>query len=173
MVKNKKAVSAMIGYILLVSFGIVMSVIVFNYLQTYVPKDLGGCPSGTSMILKDYSYDPGSGQLNLTIKNNGKFNVAGFFIHAANETGVEIATIDLSKSVKDENGTKLYGNAIVANLGEENLIKPNKENNYIFNTYGAYGELKIIDITPMRFQEENGRTRPITCSESKSREILG
>jgi len=43
MVRNKKAVSAIIGYVLLVTMGIVMSVIVYNYLKTYVPADALDC----------------------------------------------------------------------------------------------------------------------------------
>lgn len=172
MVKNKKAVSAIVGYVLLVSFGVIMAVIVFNYLQTYVPKDLGSCPDGTSMFLKDYAYNCTSGQLNISLKNNGKFNIAGFFINGANDSDVKIATIDLSKNIDNED-TKLYGSAIVPQLGNENLIRPNHEQVYVFENLNSYGDLKIIEIIPMRFQEDNGRIRPVSCSQTKIRETLG
>ena len=37
-ITNKKAISPMIGYILLISAAVVMSVIVYTWLRTYIPK---------------------------------------------------------------------------------------------------------------------------------------
>ena len=51
---KKKGVSAIVGYVLLISFGVVMSVIVYSYLKTYTPKDALTCPDGVSIFLKDY-----------------------------------------------------------------------------------------------------------------------
>ena len=45
----------MIGYILLISMTIMMSIIVYQWVKTYVPKDLPDCPDGTSVMIKEIS----------------------------------------------------------------------------------------------------------------------
>jgi len=112
--KNKKAISAMIGYILLISIAVVMSVIIFTWLKTYIPKAALECPDTTSLFIKNYTCVEG-GELNLTIRNNGNFNVAGYFIRVANVSGQELATIDLSQKLKSEFGGITIGNSILVN----------------------------------------------------------
>ena len=67
----------MIGYVLLVVIAIVMSMIVFQYIRTYVPKDIVECPGGISVFIQEAKYDCDADTLEVTIKNNGRFNVAG------------------------------------------------------------------------------------------------
>jgi hypothetical protein len=169
MVKNKKGLSVVIGYVLLISLGVIMSVIVFTYLKSYVPKDLTSCPEGSSLFLDDYSCS--SGQLNISMKNNGKFNLGGFFILGGNNSEGQLATYDLSRYLQDPDG-RLYGNAVVVNLGEQNLFHPNDKNGYIFNIGGAILGLNAIEIIPMRFEEDRGKMRLVTCSSSKIREEI-
>ena len=160
MVKSKKGVSAIIGYVLLITFGIIMSVIVYNYLKTYVPKEALNCPDGVSIVLQN--YDCNSNEINLTIKNNGKFNLAGFFIHGSNDADVEIATIDLSKNLSSSG--EIYGGAILVDLGSENLMKPGAETGY---TFDIDSNLESIELVPARFQEENNKIRFVSCGNAK------
>ncbi len=166
MVKNKKGISAMIGYVLLITFGIIMGVIVYNYLKTYVPKEALNCPSDVSIVLQNYDCE--SNQLNLTLKNNGKFNLAGFFVHASNNTDQEIATIDLSQYLAI--GGELYGSAIVVQIGNENLIKPGFEIGYTFDNIPD--NMQLIEFIPARFQEENNKIRFVSCGDSKVTEKI-
>jgi len=75
--QNKKGVSLMISYVLLVTVAIIMSIIVFSYLQ-YIAnvEPVIDCKAGTSLIVEDYICE--EGKISLIIRNNGRFNVKGF-----------------------------------------------------------------------------------------------
>jgi len=169
MVKNKKAVSAMIGYVLLITFGIIMGVIVYNYLKTYVPKDPLDCPTGVAISLQDYSCS--GNELNVTLKNNGKFNFAGFFIHASNNTNQKIATIDLSQNLLEgaDKGKK-YQNSVVLNIGSNNTINPGRQT--LFTFQNIPNNVELIEIIPARFQEQDERLRFVSCSAAKISEKI-
>ena len=47
--KNKKGVSEIIGYILLVAIVVTISIFVYQWLKTYVPQDAISCPDGVSL----------------------------------------------------------------------------------------------------------------------------
>ena len=76
-INNKKAVSLMISYVLLITIAIIMSIIVFAYLKTIANVEpVIDCKEGTSIVVEDYSCE--EGKITLTIRNNGIFNVDGF-----------------------------------------------------------------------------------------------
>ena len=172
--KNKKGVSVVVGYVILITFGIILSVIVYNYLKTYVPKDLLDCPGGVSLFIKDYECDLNTGQLNLTIKNNGRFNVEGYFIHGAEERSNKLATIDLSKNFSynvPSGGSSPAGqSAVYFRTPVNNSLKPNEEMLSVFG--GLTTGMEIIELIPARFQEENNIKRFVSCGNSKIREII-
>src|SRR3989344_8392030 len=76
---SKKGLSVMIGYILLISMAITMSAIVYQWVKTYVPQDSIECKDGVSLFVQGYNYDCGADTLNLNLKNNGRFDLAGYF----------------------------------------------------------------------------------------------
>jgi len=119
------------------------------------------------IVLKDYNCS--TNQLNITLKNNGKFNLAGFFIHASNNTEQKIATIDLSKNLNQPPG-EIYGSAVVVTLGNENFMKPGNENGYIFDNLPP--NIELIEFIPARFQEENNKIRFVSCSGAKITEKI-
>jgi hypothetical protein len=166
---NKKAVSAMIGYVLLITFGIIMGVIVYNYLKTYVPKDPLDCPSGVAISLQDYTCS--GNELNITLKNNGKFNFAGFFIHASNNTEQKIATIDLSQYLLEgPNMAHKFQNAVILAMGSENTINPGRSTIYTFQNIPP--NIELIEIIPTRFQEQDEIRRFVSCSGAKISEKI-
>jgi len=160
-----------IGYVLLITFGIILSSIVFNYLRTYVPSDITECPDGVSVFLKDYSYDCTLNRLNLTIKNNGKFNFEGYFIHGTNSSKEELATIDISKNFDENrsiNGVNLLSTVYFHR--EINLsFKPNEEEVHVFNLNKT---LYSIEIIPVRFQREGSSERFVSCGGARIKEKL-
>ena len=102
-INSKLGVSVMIGYILLITLGIVMGVIIYQWMKTYIPKEPVECPDGASIYLKDYSCS--STNLEITIQNNGRFSLGGYFIKAANFSDQEVPTIDLSSKILDGGGS--------------------------------------------------------------------
>lgn len=164
--KNRKGVSIMVGYVLLVVFAIILSLIAYQWIKTYVPSESLQCPSsGVSVSIKALYYDceGGNNNLYLNVKNSGRFSILGYFAHAANVSEQEVATIDLSQYFNETlSGGQRFGNSIAFISAEENLFKPGDEKVAIFNLTDV-GALTSIQITPTRMQEIDNKNRFISC----------
>ena len=170
--RNKKALSVMIGYILLITFGIIISVIVYSYLKTYVPKEFVKCPEGVSLFIEEINCSEdgitGNKNINITIQNNGKFNLAGYFIHGTDNASQEIATIDLSQNVTNTSlGPFIVGNSVIFDrtTTDTNSFIPNEEAIHYFTnlTY----DIVEIEIIPIRYEIKESTQRLASCGESK------
>lgn len=161
--RGKKGLSVMIGYILLITFGIIMSIIVYSYLKTYVPKDLIKCDEGTSMFIKEINCS--GNNFNITLKNNGKFNLAGYFIHATTSADQEVATTDLSRNVTNntQTGPVLMGNVVMFTSTPNSLL-PNQEKKHEYN---LNQQIYQIQITPVRYENEGNLQRLASCGNAK------
>lgn len=86
--KKKTALSNIVGYVLLISITISLSVLVYGWLKFYVSEDdIDTCPSGVDIIIRDYKCvesplgeTPNAGYLNITLKNKGLFKVNGYVL---------------------------------------------------------------------------------------------
>ena len=155
MMKNKRAVSPIIGYILLIVITISISGGVYIWMKSYIPKETIKCPEDVSIFVNQANCT-GGGILNITIKNKGLFVVNGYYIKATTSAEQEIATLSLS-------GDAGY-------FGLETPLEPNQEDNRLF-TYS--GSIYSVEITPARNQtDENGKKRLVVCGDSRIREIL-
>ena len=142
--RNKKAVSPMIGYILLISAAIFMSVIVYAWLKTYVPRAALECPETTSIFIESYTCIPNN-QLNITIRNNGNFNVAGYFIRISNKTGQTLATVDLSSKLQSEFEGITIGNSVLFSKNDPgNSFTPNDETTNVFDILSTIDSLVVF-----------------------------
>lgn len=162
--KKRKGVSAIVGYVLIITFGIIMAAIVYNYLKTYVPKDLLDCPESVSIFIKDYECQ--DGMLNITLKNNGKFNYAGYYIHGANNTNQKVATINLVENFVNSSNLQarnVKDSYIMFSMRDENLMTPGTEIEHYFKTTS---NLQVIEITPVRFQKDGNIMRFVSCGKS-------
>lgn len=167
--KNKKGVSVMIGYILLITFAIVIAIAVYSWLNTYVPKEGLSCPDGVSMYISDYEIS--DNKINLTFVNNGNFDIHGMIIRYSNES---------SKKIADKNFKGFPDNVITGSLGkagfqfkEERYIEPSETKTlegFKFQSSFGSGDYLLIEATPIRIQEKTKRL--ITCSEAKTRKII-
>lgn len=83
--KKKKAVSEMVAYMFLVVIAVGLSVLVFAYLRTYVPKEQPECKEGISLVVQNYSCSVIGHNLSLTISNKGRFSVDAAYIRIAIE----------------------------------------------------------------------------------------
>jgi len=169
--KNKKAISLMIGYVLLISVLIIISFIVYAFLRTYIPRDKLECPDGVSVYVEDISCIKIEDklELDLTLKNDGRFSIGGYFIHATNSSEQELATIDLSKYL-ESGGVKLSTG--VKYLGEEdNSLHPDNKKTNSFNISGVE-QIYSIEITPIRWQVEENKNRLVSCGDSKISEVI-
>jgi hypothetical protein len=77
--KRKKAISTIIGYVLLISIGLFLAVGVavwFRYIADVSPP--ANCEVGTSVIVESFNCLPIG--MDLKLKNNGRFNVDGIIL---------------------------------------------------------------------------------------------
>lgn len=159
MSKNKRAISEVVSYVLLIILSLSLAVFVFNWLRGFVPSmNEAKCPDGISLIIRDKYYDLASRNLTLTIQNRGRFSADGFYVRVNNATEPNFGIYVLNKTgikmkVGDTNVT--FFNTTNYTLGNENFILDQQ-------TYG----LKIVEIQPYVFQK--GHPLPVLC-ESVSR----
>jgi len=162
---SKKGISIMIGYVLLISSAVFMGAIVYHWMSTYVPKEVLECDDGVSLSIEDFSCSVT--ELNLLLKNNGRFNIDGYFIRATNASLQETATIDISEynSLGKDNGAVLFQGGSV--------LKPNNKTNYIFylNTY-PFNQINLVEIVPIQIQVIGNKKRLVGCSEAKIQETI-
>jgi hypothetical protein len=168
--KTKKAMSVIIGYVLLVSFALVIGVIVFQWMKTYVPQDDINCPDGVSLLIE--SYDCSSNILTLNLKNNGKFNINAYYIYATDSPNEELAIIDLSKNNTDYDISKLLPTGIrFGQIGVDDFLAPNDVETETYNLVGI-SNLDSIEIIPLRLQEQKNRNIWVSCKDVKIREKI-
>ncbi len=89
--KNKRGVSEMVAYVILISIAMGLAVAIYAYLNYVVNivKPPVECKEGTSISLEDYGCDPVLHEINLTIRNNGRFNVDGIIVKFSDNSSKE------------------------------------------------------------------------------------
>jgi hypothetical protein len=166
-----------IGYVLLIVISIVMSVVVYQWLKTYVPNDAVACPEGSSMFIKEVNYNCTAKTLTIIVKNNGRFSLDGYFIHASNRSEEKLSTLDLSPSLitasaqdkaETVSGSEIRFGSPVNSLSPENESNVNSKT---FNVSG-YGTIYKIEIIPVRIEEINNQRRVVGCTNAKSSESI-
>lgn len=166
---DKRGVSLMIGYIVLVTVAIIMSTIIYQQLKTYVPSDEVSCSEGVSVFIESLDYSCSADQINLTIKNTGRFSFSGYFISAADSPGETVATIDLSQYNELGSGGVVF---IGLTGREDNPINPGREVNSYFDLPDSLGQLYAIELTPARYEEISGIKRLVSCGDARIREEI-
>lgn len=143
--KNKKALSEVIGYTLLVILGITIAGMVGVWLRMQVPSEETGntCPEETSLIIQDYKCTViGSTRyLNITIKNKGFFSVDGFVLKYTNAESGKIGLYNLGN--ESNNPESIYGKRLAP---EETF---NFKYNLATNTYLDQSSYQCTDPNPL------------------------
>lgn len=187
--KGKRGVSIIIGYILLVAVVMTISIIVYQWLKTYVPSNSLSCPDGISISVINYSYTgcTTDGILNLTITNTGTFGIYGYYIHGSSSTG-QLATVDLSPAYIGSNpgggGTISYGGKYACGTGVSstsnkitNCLNPGQtsyapENGFNVSklvssaSLSSPGSLKEITILPVWYEVYNNQPATASCTSA-------
>mgnify|MGYP001607783252 CR=1 FL=1 len=149
---NKLGLSAIVGYVLLTSFAIIMGGIIYYWMKSYTPSDGIACPDDVSVFIENFECT--SSKLSLTIKNNGKFNISGYFLRGTNKENTEVATIDLSGG--EPGGIVRFDMA-------KSLSPGNSDVKNIQLTQSIYS----IEIIPIRYEVIENKNRLATCSKAK------
>lgn len=94
LLSDKRGISVIIGYVLLISIAVIMSAVVYAWMKSYVPVENAECSDGVSVLFD--TTECSEGKLIVRIENNGLFNVDGMFLRASLKPIQEIATFDLT-----------------------------------------------------------------------------
>ncbi len=165
--KSKKAVSIIVGYVLLIVFAVVLGAIVYKWMKTYVPHEDFNCPEGTSLSIEDYNYS--GGILSLSIKNNGNFNVGGYFIYASDSPNREFANLNISQMNMDSNAIIENGSIVIfGTIGEEdkNSLAPKESEIDEYDLTTISGGIYSIEIIPIRWETRNRIINLISCKDA-------
>lgn len=181
---DKKGLSEIVGYVLLILFVIIISIAVYQWLKSYVPEEALKCPEETSILIKEMTCSqllrsgPTQKEINITLKNSGNFNIDGYFVKATETEEQKIGTKDLSiffnlavsESAGVANSAIPHGNS----LRFYTALEPNDEKTAVFHVPNSE-EVSIhsIEIIPFRFQKFKNKNRFVTCGDAKVLQKLG
>ena len=75
---QKKGVSELMGYVMLIAIAVGLSFLVYAYLKLYVPKDKIDCQEGIALALDSYTchFESNPKITNLKLVNKGRFTVS-------------------------------------------------------------------------------------------------
>ncbi len=154
---NKRGISIMIGYVLLISIAIALSVIVFNWMRWYVGggEEQKDCPDGVSLVIWDYSCS--GDELNITLKNKGLFNIDGYVLRVSDVEDAELGLYALNESGSEIGPQKSVSVSY-------DLTSP------IDDGYGdSYnlGSLTLVDVQPFVYDEGK-----VFCKQSVAQQKL-
>ena len=169
-INSKRGISAVIGYVLLIGLAITTGLLVYPWFKSLASEgNLAECPDGTSLYVKEVVCE--NGLLNITLRNNGRFNIAGYFIHGAGNSSDEIATIDLASSLIEEWGGKIVSGLgmVLFTSGNENTFKPGEERTHFFN---LGSDIEMIQIVPGLFEEKENKLQFVACSKAQIKELV-
>ena len=123
--RKKRAVSLMVGYVLLIVISIALSILVFAFLKVYVPKfQVQECPEDISLVVKEYScfvtpLDNYKGLfLNLTLQNKGLHSIDAAYIRLG-ERDKKFRQL-ISPSITFQDGPLIPGNSTVLTFTSDN-----------------------------------------------------
>lgn len=164
--KNKKAVSLMLAYVLLIIIAISLSIGIYAWLKFVArgPEDIDKCPEGVSIIILDYDCaDTQEDAIELVIKNKGRFNVSGYSIKGTDNKSQE-AWVKLEDPLGGVEGVYIFAQGSVNTpLAPDAVADPR-----VFS-YSNLGKLEKIEIEPLRIQRKKfglGKEIIVFCEDS-------
>lgn len=174
--RDKRGVSEMIGYVLLISLAVFMGGALFVWMKSYIPSEKLDCPDDTALSVTQYTYDCAGtpNRIDISLKNNGKFSIGGYFIKASYNENASVATTDLSQFYVNNQSSFVptYNNAVLFGDIGKNGLEPGDGITNIYSL-GGTTQIKFIEIIPMRWQKEDNNLRLVSCSDkSQIKEII-
>lgn len=178
MIKNKKGISVMVGYILLVVFILGISALVFQWLTSYVPGESLNCPDGASLFVNQTTFtDP---TLSVSLINTGTFNLRGYFIHIKEAESEDIAARDISSylDVETSGGAGLTSNSVFfadeeTGDAKNNDFTPGETETHYFDLTGSgISSIYSVQVTPTRFEETDGVITYTSCVNARTEQLV-
>jgi FlaG/FlaF family flagellin (archaellin) len=165
--KNKKALSEMVSYVLLIVIAIGLAAGVYAWLRGYLPSSnpRETCSEDASLSIEKYTCS--EEQITLTIKNNGLFNINGFFIRGTdseNENAVPTSSLECEEQFRC---------TITGRYDFPENFNPNelKEVNFFYSQETETKPLKKIQVQP--FVKSRDSKKILLCSNTLNLKIEG
>jgi len=99
---QRRGLSNIFAYVLLISITLALSVMVYGWLRFYVtPDDVDECSEDVNIIIRSYECftDGGPGSnLQVTLKNKGLFTVDGYILRVHNRTDADFGIYVFNKT---------------------------------------------------------------------------
>jgi hypothetical protein len=159
--RDKKAVSIIVSYVLLITITITLSVLVFNWLRFYVDsEEVPVCSDNVNIIIKSYScfasvFEDGAwtdGNLQITLKNKGLFSIGGFHLRVHDREDAEFGFYTLDD----------VGKALAPGEETESL-------EYGFEIIDDYDLRSITVVEVQPFVVEKGK---VVCKSSSVQKVV-
>lgn len=137
---NKKALSEIVGYVLLISISLALAGMVYTWLTYYVtPGQEVTCDEDVSVVIREFNYSCGSNSLNLTLQNRGMFNVDGYIIRVNNRSGAQNGVYVVNKT----------GQSLKVGQTVSNYYFPVKD----ISSLQEIVDLTIVEVQPIMIKE--------------------
>lgn len=142
--QNKKGVSLMVGYALLIVIAIALAAFVYPYLKARLPTDRAECKPDTSLSVQEIICNKDGKTITYRLYNNGFFNVTGAFVRIG-EDGKQVR-FQVNK------GTEyLFSSENPDTPGlPPGAITPNITKYFDFSQFSANADL-VIEVQPAIF----------------------
>jgi len=164
--QNKRGVSEMVSYILLIVGALGLSILVYNYLKDFTPKGQTECGEEVSIAIRGYACTSSPEKLTISLHNNGKFNIPDFYV----KIGKPNSQIRCPINEIDEGGKSFKPGAVYEFESTlDKVVISTKCNIEFFNANGKY----ILEIQPVIADKKSGHwavcedaivTQEITCN---------
>jgi flagellin-like protein len=156
--KDKRALSNIVAYVLLISITIALSVLVYGWLRFYVSgSDIDTCSDGVNIIIRSYECYEGD-RLIINLKNKGLFTVDGYLVRVHNRTGA-----DFGFYLLNDTGTKIAPGVEHSDIYFFNDPSFDELNDFDFDL----DTVTFLEVQP--FMEDNGE---IKCQAYASQKIV-
>ncbi|MEI7719167.1 MAG: archaellin/type IV pilin N-terminal domain-containing protein [archaeon] len=145
---NKKGVSEIVSYVLLISITFIIAGMVYSWLTFYVtPGKETKCEEGVSITLRSYVYNCTTKAFNLTLQNRGLFDIDGYIIRVGNQSDSEIGVYTINKTGKILNTSEVYTDVYINSSHLDSLDATNTLQK------NMTGNISFIEIQPFEIQE--------------------
>lgn len=161
--KNKKALSEIVSYVILIVITLSIAALVFAWLRFYVPSEneRETCPDTISLFINEYACTSSTPKtLNITLENNGYFNIAGFYIRASDNLTKK--PITLLNSTFPGMVAALGPGRHDFNFSNNKHLFPQQKTNVKFD-YSGLTTIQRIQIQPYIYPEKGSANSIVLC----------
>lgn len=157
---NKRGLSEIVGYVLLIVFAVSMSTIVYTFLKARVPQQTEKCPTDVSVEIMSSSLNQATLSLNIDLRNRGLFSINGISVKL--REGSKICAVTKATCLNCTRYQPRSNNILFSSKMDPTQVKT------ISLTYADCQKPTEIEILPMKYMEKG----PAFCDSSLIKETL-